>query len=84
MLKIFLPTLCHSGLCLGGGCECILATDFRIADKTAKIGLPETKLGIMPGFGGIRLPRLIGADNALEWFATGKENKAELALNRCY
>lgn len=76
------PTLCAiQGYALGGGCECVLATDFRIADNTAKIGLPETKLGIMPGFGGtVRLPRLIGADNALEWIATGQENKAEACL----
>jgi 3-hydroxyacyl-CoA dehydrogenase/enoyl-CoA hydratase/3-hydroxybutyryl-CoA epimerase/enoyl-CoA isomerase len=42
----------------------------------AKIGLPEVKLGIYPGFGGtVRLPRLIGADNAIEWIAAGKENR---------
>lgn len=41
-----------NGYALGGGCECILATDFRIASPEARIGLPETKLGIMPGFGG--------------------------------
>ena len=57
-----------NGFALGAGCETILATDFRIADTTARIGLPETKLGIIPGFGGtIRLPRVSGADNALEW-----------------
>lgn len=69
------------GFALGGGCETILATDFRIADTTAKIGLPETKLGIIPGFGGtVRLPRVIGADNALEWITTGNEQRAEDAL----
>lgn len=47
------PTLSAiNGYALGGGCECILATDFRIASPDARIGLPETKLGIMPGFGG--------------------------------
>ncbi|PSJ40096.1 fatty acid oxidation complex subunit alpha FadB, partial [Zobellella endophytica] len=69
------------GYALGGGCECILATDYRIGDTSARIGLPETKLGIMPGFGGtVRLPRLIGADNAMEWITTGQENKAEACL----
>ncbi len=70
-----------NGHALGGGCEAILATDFRVADTTARIGLPETKLGIMPGFGGtVRLPRLIGADNAMEWITAGKEYKAPDAL----
>ncbi|MFQ6372545.1 fatty acid oxidation complex subunit alpha FadB [Shewanella sp. YIC-542] len=69
------------GFALGGGCETILATDFRIADTSARIGLPETKLGIIPGFGGtVRLPRLIGADNALEWITTGKDKRPEDAL----
>lgn len=70
-----------SGYALGGGCECVLATDFRIADTTARIGLPETKLGIMPGFGGtVRLPRLLGADSAMEIIIKGKELKANAAL----
>ncbi|RKF22271.1 fatty acid oxidation complex subunit alpha FadB [Alginatibacterium sediminis] len=70
-----------NGYALGGGCECILSTDLRIADTTAVIGLPETKLGIMPGFGGtVRLPRVIGADNAMEWITTGSNNKAAAAL----
>jgi 3-hydroxyacyl-CoA dehydrogenase/enoyl-CoA hydratase/3-hydroxybutyryl-CoA epimerase/enoyl-CoA isomerase len=69
------------GLALGGGCEWLLATDYRLASNSAKIGLPEVKLGIMPGFGGtVRLPRLIGADNAMTWITTGKENRAEEAL----
>ncbi|WP_407331818.1 fatty acid oxidation complex subunit alpha FadB [Enterovibrio sp. 27052020O] len=70
-----------SGFALGGGCECILSTDFRIADTTARIGLPETKLGIIPGFGGtVRMPRLIGADTAMELITAGKESKADAAL----
>lgn len=70
-----------SGFALGGGCETILATDFRVADTTAQIGLPETKLGIIPGFGGtVRLPRVIGTDNALEWITTGKNYRADAAL----
>ncbi|SQB40878.1 multifunctional fatty acid oxidation complex subunit alpha [Citrobacter koseri] len=35
----------------GGGCECVLATDYRLVTPDLRIGLPETKLGIMPGFG---------------------------------
>jgi len=69
------------GHTLGGGCECVLATDFRIGDSTTSIGLPETKLGIMPGFGGsVRMPRLIGADNAMELITAGKACRAEEAL----
>lgn len=69
------------GHALGGGCECILATDFRLGDASARIGLPETRLGIMPGFGGtVRLPRLVGADNAMEWITTGQEHKADDGL----
>ncbi|WP_338507649.1 fatty acid oxidation complex subunit alpha FadB [Erwinia aphidicola] len=70
-----------SGYALGGGCECVLATDFRIATPDTRIGLPETKLGIMPGFGGsVRLPRLLGADSALEIIAAGKDIDAAQAL----
>ena len=70
-----------NGLALGGGCEMLLTTDFRVMADTAKIGLPETKLGIIPGWGGcVRLPRLIGADNAIEWIAGGTENRADVAL----
>ena len=70
-----------NGYALGGGCECVLATDFRVADHQAHIGLPETKLGIMPGFGGtVRLPRLIGADNAIEMITAGKDKTADAAL----
>lgn len=71
-----------NGLALGGGLELALATDFRIMATNAKIGLPETQLGLVPGWGGcVRLPRLIGADNALEWIATGAEYTAAQALN---
>ncbi len=60
------------GFCLGGGMELALSTSYRIASSQAKVGLPETKLGIIPGWGGcIRLPRLIGTDNAIEWIAGG-------------
>lgn len=66
-----------TGFALGGGCEATLACDYRVADTTATIGLPEVKLGLIPGFGGVvRLPRIIGPDNALEWITTGKNNSA--------
>ncbi|MDP4982822.1 fatty acid oxidation complex subunit alpha FadB [Pseudoalteromonas tunicata] len=70
-----------NGMALGGGCEWVLATDYRVAAPDLKLGLPEVKLGIMPGFGGtVRLPRIIGADNAMTWITTGKEHRAEEAL----
>lgn len=69
------------GEALGGGLEVALSCDFRVASQKAKVGLPETKLGIMPGWGGtVRLPRLIGVDNAIEWIAGGGINKAAAAL----
>ncbi|WP_395345188.1 fatty acid oxidation complex subunit alpha FadB [Ningiella sp. W23] len=77
------PTIAAvNGFALGGGCEMALAADLRVADTTAKIGLPEVKLGLMPGFGGtVRLPRIIGSDNALEWMTTGRDRNAQKALN---
>ncbi|MBT0585935.1 fatty acid oxidation complex subunit alpha FadB [Alteromonas oceanisediminis] len=77
-----IPTIAAvNGFALGGGCEMALACDLRIADTTASIGLPEVKLGLMPGFGGtVRLPRIIGSDNALEWMTTGRDRKADKAL----
>ncbi|WP_373183215.1 fatty acid oxidation complex subunit alpha FadB [Halomonas campaniensis] len=70
-----------NGLALGGGCEVLLTTDFRVMSDQAQIGLPETQLGILPGWGGcVRLPRLIGADNAIEWIAGGTQNRADAAL----
>ncbi|RVU40125.1 fatty acid oxidation complex subunit alpha FadB [Rheinheimera riviphila] len=69
------------GFALGGGCEWSLTADYRVADTSTKIGLPEVKLGLMPGFGGTaRLPRIVGADTAMEWITTGKERGAEQAL----
>jgi 3-hydroxyacyl-CoA dehydrogenase/enoyl-CoA hydratase/3-hydroxybutyryl-CoA epimerase len=64
-----------SGACLGGGCELSLACDYRICSdaKDTKIGLPETKLGIIPGFGGcVRLPRVVGLAAALDIILAGK------------
>ncbi|WNL41112.1 fatty acid oxidation complex subunit alpha FadB [Halomonas sp. PAMB 3264] len=70
-----------NGLALGGGCEVLLTCDFRVMSEKGKMGLPETKLGILPGWGGcVRLPRIIGADNAIEWIAGGSENRPAEAL----
>lgn len=70
-----------NGFALGGGLECCLAADYRVMSTTAQIGLPEVKLGIFPGFGGtVRLPRVIGVDNAVEWIAAGEQHGAEKAL----
>ena len=70
-----------NGIAFGGGLEMALVCDYRVMSESAKIGLPETKLGIIPGYGGTtRLPRLIGADNAIEWIASGKEQRAEQAF----
>jgi len=70
-----------NGIALGGGLEMGLVCDYRVMSEAARIGLPETKLGIIPGYGGTtRLPRLIGADNAIEWIASGTEQKADEAM----
>jgi 3-hydroxyacyl-CoA dehydrogenase / enoyl-CoA hydratase / 3-hydroxybutyryl-CoA epimerase / enoyl-CoA isomerase len=70
-----------NGIALGGGFEMCLATDIRVMSEKAKVGLPEVKLGIYPGFGGtVRLPRIIGADNAIEWICMGAEHRADKAL----
>lgn len=70
-----------NGYALGGGLEVCLACDFRVMADNARIGLPETKLGIIPGFGGtVRLPRVIGVDHAIEWIAGAAEQKAANAL----
>ena len=70
-----------NGFALGGGCEIALTMDYRLASPKAAMGLPETKLGIIPGWGGtVRLPRLIGADHAIEWVTGAKHYKADEAL----
>lgn len=71
------------GPCVGGGCEMVLACDYRIAtdSPSTSIGLPETKLGILPGFGGTyRLPRLVGLPKALDVILAGKTLRAQQAL----
>ncbi|MHC5065513.1 MAG: 3-hydroxyacyl-CoA dehydrogenase NAD-binding domain-containing protein [Planctomycetota bacterium] len=70
------------GPCLGGGLELALCFDLRVAsaDSSTKIGLPEVKLGIIPGFGGTqRLSRLVGLPKALDMILTGKMLPAEKA-----
>lgn len=70
-----------AGFALGGGCELSLVADIRIAADNAQFGLPEIKLGILPGGGGTqRLPRLIGAGKAKELIFSGDFIKAEEAL----
>ena len=70
-----------NGASMGGGTEMTLVCDYRVMSDKASIGLPEVKLGIFPGFGGsVRLPRIIGIDNALEIIATGEAQKPAAAL----
>jgi 3-hydroxyacyl-CoA dehydrogenase/enoyl-CoA hydratase/3-hydroxybutyryl-CoA epimerase/enoyl-CoA isomerase len=70
-----------NGICLGGGLELALAGDYRVMSTAASAGFPEVKLGIFPGFGGsVRMPRIIGVDNAVEWICAGADKKADAAL----
>lgn len=72
---------CINGMALGGGLELALACTFRICSPNAGLGLPEIKLGLIPGYGGTqRLPRLIGQARALELMISGKIVCAEEAL----
>jgi enoyl-CoA hydratase len=85
------PSICAiNGFALGGGCELALACSIRIASKTAKLGQPEVKLGIIPGYGGSqRLARLCGKGVAHELCLTGEMITADEAqriglVNRVY
>ena len=69
------------GVSLGGGLEVALSAHYRIAQPTARVGLPEVHLGLIPGAGGTqRLPRLIGVEPALDAITTGRHIKAPQAL----
>jgi len=70
-----------NGFALGGGCELAMACTIRIASETAKLGQPEVKLGLIPGYGGTqRLPRLVGQSMALKLLLTGEMIGAAEAL----
>jgi 3-hydroxyacyl-CoA dehydrogenase len=69
------------GTALGGGLELALGCHFRVADAGARLGLPEVKLGLLPGGGGsVRLPRLVGAEKALAMIVSGTPIAAAEAL----
>lgn len=70
-----------NGMALGGGFEMCLVCDYRVMSEAAQVGLPEIKLGIIPGFGGtVRLSRIIGIDNAIEWIAMAAPKRPAAAL----
>jgi enoyl-CoA hydratase len=72
---------CVNGVALGGGCELAMACTLRIASDKAKMGMPEVKLGLIPGYGGThRLLRLVGRGAALQMMLTGVVVGAEEAL----
>jgi enoyl-CoA hydratase len=75
------PTIARiNGFALGGGCELALACDIRIAARSARLGQPEIRLGLLPGGGGTqRLPRLAGYGHALRLILTGEMIGAEEA-----
>ncbi len=69
------------GTALGGGLEVALCAHYRVADAKAKLGLPEVKLGLLPGAGGTqRLPRIVGAAKAVEMVTSGTPMDAKAAL----
>ena len=84
LASLNIPTVAAiHGAALGGGCEVCLACDYRLAspDRATKIGLPETNIGLLPGWGGsTRLPRLIGLPKALGIILAGKTLAAKQAL----
>jgi len=71
---------CINGFALGGGCELALACTLRLASDNARLGQPEVKLGIIPGYGGTqRLPRLVGKGLAMQMVLTGEMITAQEA-----
>lgn len=69
-----------TGVAFGGGLELAMACTFRIATSTSRLGLPEIKLGLIPGYGGTqRLPRLVGVGRAVELIASGRAIDAQEA-----
>src|SRR2546430_4931306 len=71
---------CIHGFALGGGCEIAMACTMRLASENAKLGQPEVKLGIIPGYGGTqRLPRLVGKGIAMQLVLTGETISAQQA-----
>jgi enoyl-CoA hydratase len=80
--RLHIPSIALvNGFAFGGGCELALACTLRIALPNAKFGLPEVKLGLIPGYGGTqRLPRLVGQGRALDMVMTGRTVDAEEAL----
>src|ERR1700678_2966907 len=71
---------CINGFALGGGCELALACTLRLASDQARLGQPEVKLGILPGYGGSqRLPRLVGKGLAMQIVLTGEMISAQEA-----
>src|ERR1051326_5989989 len=73
-------TACINGFALGGGCEIAMACTMRLASENAKLGQPEVKLGIIPGYGGTqRLPRLVGTGLAMQILLTGEMISAKEA-----
>src|SRR5712672_3695816 len=71
---------CVNGFALGGGCEIAMACTMRLASDNAKLGQPEVKLGIIPGYGGTqRLPRLVGKGLAMQQVLTGEMITAQEA-----
>jgi enoyl-CoA hydratase/carnithine racemase len=70
------------GFALGGGLELAMACTLRMATPGSRLGLPEVKLGLIPGAGGTqRLPRLVGAGRALDLILSGREIDGRLALD---
>lgn len=82
LAKLPFPTLAlMHGFCLGGGLELALACRYRIAEDDARLGLPEVRLGIHPGFGGsVRLPPLVGAPAAMDLMLSGRTLRARAAV----